>query len=54
MLKQTFTTTKGNKIEIIATKSTGKGIDQVQHTIKVNGVIQETKYNSTQLKQIMV
>jgi len=52
-LKQTFTTAKGNVIEIIATKITGRGINDVEHTIKVNGVIQDEKYNQSQLFKLM-
>ena len=54
MLKQTFITSKGTKIEIIGTRSTGRKLDQVLHEIRANGVLQKTKYNQTQIKQLMV
>jgi len=52
-LKQTFTTEKGNIIEVIGSKITGRGINDVDHTIKVNGVIQDETYNQSQLFKLM-
>ena len=49
ILKQTFTSRKGNKVEIIKTKSTGKRLNDVQHTVKINGVVQAETFNHTQL-----
>ena len=53
MLKQTFTTTKGNKIEIIAGKSTGGRLDQIEYTIRFNGELKKETYNYTQLIGLM-
>ena len=52
-LNQSFTTAKGNLIEIIGSKTTGRGINDVEHTIKVNGVQQEQTYNQNQLFAMM-
>ena len=52
-LKQSFTTARGNLIEIIGTKTTGRGINDVEHTIRVNGELQEQTYNQDQLFAMM-
>ena len=52
-LNQSFTTAKGNLIEIIGTKTTGRGINDVAHTIRVNGELQEQTYNQDQLFNMM-
>ena len=52
-LKQSFTTAKGNLIEIIGTKTTGRGLNDVEHTIRVNGELQEQTYNQDQLFAMM-
>jgi len=52
-LKQSFTTEKGNLIEIIGTKTTGRGLNSVEHTIRVNGELQEQTYNQDQLFNMM-
>lgn len=52
-LKQSFTSVKGNFIEIVETNITGRGINEVRHYVKVNGLHDEKAYSTNQLIEIM-
>jgi len=47
-----FTTEKGNLIKVIGVTSTGFGLNEVEYTILVNEILQEQKFNYSQIKNL--